>query len=90
MAVVRRHVDAINAKDAVAFIAMFRPEGVFGPGGDFRESSSLFGNSLPVADADLVEAWMAINRAWRFEAEIVACNEDPDGRDRVRIRGGPG
>ena len=78
MAVVRRHVDAINAKDAVSFIAAFRPEGVFGPGGDFRQSSSLFGNSLPIADADLVEAWMAINRAWRFEAEIVNCNQDPE------------
>lgn len=80
MAVVQRHVDAINAKDAVAFIGTFLPEGVFGPGGDFRGSSSLFGNSLPLADADLVVAWMAINRAWGFEAEIIACNEDPDAR----------
>lgn len=77
MAVVRRHVDAINARDAVSYIAAFRPEGVFAPGGDFRQSSALYGNSLPVADADLVAAWMAINRAWRFEAEIIACHEDP-------------
>ena len=77
MAVVRRHVDAMNTKDAVAFIGAFLPEGVIGPGGDFRGSSSLFGNSLPIADADLVGAWMAINRAWGFEAEIIACNQDP-------------
>ena len=50
------------------------------PGGDFGASSSLFGNSLPLADASLVEAWMAINRAWGFEAEIVGCNQDPEAR----------
>ena len=90
MAVVRRHVAAINAKDAVSFVAAFRPEGVFGPGGDFRQSSSLFGNSLAVADADLVEAWMAINRAWRFEAEIVVCNQDPDAQIAYGYGGGQG
>ena len=77
MAVVRRHGAAINARDVNAFINTFLPGGVFAPGGDFRGSSSLFGNSLPIADADLVEAWMAINRAWRFEAEIIDCKEDP-------------
>ena len=77
MAVVRQHVDAINVQDAAAFIDAFIPEAVFAPGGDFGASSSLFGNSLPLADASLVEAWMAINRAWGFEAEVVACNQDP-------------
>ena len=77
MSVVRQQVDAINAGDDVAFIDAFIPAAVFTPGGDFEESSSLFGNSLPVADASLVGAWMTINRAWGFEAEIVACNEDP-------------
>ena len=78
MSVVHQQLDAINAQDAVAFIDAFIPEAVFTPGGDFRGSSSLFGNSLPVADDSLVEAWMAINRAWDFEAEIIACNQDPD------------
>jgi hypothetical protein len=78
MTVIRQQVDAINAKDADIFVDTFIPEAVFGPGGDFRESSSLFGNSLPLADADLVEAWMAINRAWGFEAEILECNQDPE------------
>ena len=77
MSVVRHQVEAINARDADAFIDAFIPEAVFAPGGDFEESSSLFGNSLPLADASLVEAWMAINHAWDFEAEIVACNQDP-------------
>lgn len=78
MAVVRQHVDAINAHDADAFIDAYIPEAVFAPGGDFKESSSFFGNSLPLADASLVEAWMAMNRAWEFEAEILACNQDPE------------
>lgn len=77
MAVVRQHVAAINAQDADGFIDAFIPEGVFGPGGDFRTSSSLFGNSLPLADGSLVEAWMAINGAWGFEAELLACSQDP-------------
>jgi hypothetical protein len=79
MTVIRQQVDAINARNTDAFIDTFIPEGVFAPGGDFRESSSLFGNSLPLVDDSLVEAWMAINRAWGFEAGIIACNEDPDG-----------
>lgn len=78
MAVISRHVAAINARDANAFINTFLPEGVFNPGGDFRASSSLFELSLPLADVHLVDAWMAINRAWRFEAETIACNQDPD------------
>jgi hypothetical protein len=78
MTVIRQQVDAINAKDADAFIDTFGPGAVFEPGGDFRESSSLFGNSLPLANASLVEAWMAINRAWGFEAEIIACSQDPE------------
>jgi hypothetical protein len=78
MSVVRRHVDAINARDVEAFIDVFIPEATFGPGGDFRESSSVFGNSLPLADAFLVGAWMAINGAWDFEAEIIDCNQDPE------------
>ena len=80
MAVVRQQVEAINARDADVFIDAFIPEAVFAPGGDFGGSSSLFGNSLPLADASLVEAWMAINRAWNFEAEILACNQDPEAR----------
>jgi hypothetical protein len=80
MTVIRQQVDAINASDANAFIDTFLPEGVFAPGGDFLEGLVRFGNSQPVADADLVEAWMAINRAWGFEAAIIACNQDPGAR----------
>lgn len=76
VAVIRDHVDALNLSDAAAFTETFAPDGVFQPGGDFRASSSLFGNSLPVADASLVEAWMAINDAWGFEAEVVSCTGD--------------
>lgn len=90
MTVVRQHVAAINARDANAFIDTFVPEAVFEPGGDFAASSSLFGNSLPLADASLVEAWMAINRAWGFEAEIVACNQDPDAPIRYGYGAGQG
>ena len=77
MAVVRQHLTALNAGNNRAFIDAFLPEAVFTPGGDFRGGSSLFANSLAVADVSLVEAWMAIHRAWGFEAEIVACNQDP-------------
>jgi hypothetical protein len=78
MTVIRQQVDAINVSDVDAFIGTFAVGAVFGPGGDFRESSSLFGNSLPLSNTPLVEAWMAINDAWGFEAEIIACNQDPD------------
>jgi hypothetical protein len=78
MTVLRQQVYAVNARDVDAFIETFLPEAVFDPGGDFRESSSLFANSLPLVDTSLVEAWMAINDAWGFEAEIIACNQDPD------------
>ena len=90
MAVVRRHVEAVNTRDADAFIDAFIPEAVFAPGGDFKESSSVFGDSLPLADASLVEAWMAINRAWAFEAEILACNQDPDAPIRYGWGAGQG
>jgi len=39
MAAIRQQVDAINARDADAFIDAFIPEGVFNPGGDFRQMS---------------------------------------------------
>lgn len=78
MTVIQRQVNAINANDADAFIGSFIREATFAPAGDFRESSSLFGNSLPLADESLVEAWMAINDAWDFEAEIIACHQDPE------------
>jgi hypothetical protein len=77
MAVVDRHVSAINNRSADAFAAAFLPEGVFTPGADFAGATSLFANSLAVSDTSEVEAWMAINRAWGFEVEVIECREDP-------------
>lgn len=90
MAVIDQHVAAVNAKNTVAFVAAFLPEAVFEPGGNFRRSSSLFGNSQPLADTQLVEAWMAINRAWGFEADIIACNQDPAARIEYGYGAGQG
>jgi len=74
MATIRRLVDAINARDAGAFIDAFTAEGYFNPHGDFRESSSGFGNHQPVSQVSLVEAWMAIIHAWGLEADLLACS----------------
>jgi hypothetical protein len=90
MTVIRQLVLAINVRDTDAFIDAFIPEATFQPGGDFRDTSSLFGNSLPLADASLVEAWMAINDAWDFEAEIIACNQDPEAAIRYGYGEGQG
>jgi hypothetical protein len=73
MAVIRQLVEATNTGDVDGYIDLFASRGAFNPGGNFAESSSLFGNSLPVADAPLVEAWMAINDAWGLEVDIIAC-----------------
>jgi hypothetical protein len=90
MAVIRRHIAAVNAKNTVAFVATFLPEAVFDPGGNFQASSSLLGNSQPLADPELVEAWMGINRAWGFEADVIACNQDPAARIEYGYGAGQG
>jgi hypothetical protein len=74
MATIRQLVDAINARDAEAFIDAFTNEGYFNPHGDFRESSSLFGQQQPVGQIPLVQAWMAIIHAWGLEADLLACS----------------
>lgn len=70
-------VDAVNTRDSAAFLDAFAPEGGFAPRGDFAESSSLFGHDLPVADVELVRAWMAIVDAWGLEAELISCATQP-------------
>ena len=74
MATIRQLVDAINARDAEAFIDAFSTEGYFNPHGDFFESSSLFGQQQPVGDVALVQAWMAIIEAWDLEADLLGCS----------------
>lgn len=72
---IRQVVDAINARDAGAFIEVFAREGAYSPRGTFEASSGIINNFHPVADAHLVDAWMAIHEAWRLEVELIACNE---------------
>lgn len=70
---IQQMVDAINVRDTGSFIDLFGPRGQFNPRGDFQGSSSLLNDTLPVADAELVGAWMAINAAWELQAEVAAC-----------------
>jgi hypothetical protein len=74
MATIRQLVDAINARDAEPFIDAFTTGGYFNPHGDFRESSSVFGEHQPVSQVPLVEAWMAIIDTWGLEADLRACS----------------
>jgi hypothetical protein len=78
--VIDRLVDAIEARDTDAFVAVFTPGAAFNPRGDFREGISVFGNTQPIAQAALVEAWMAINHGWGFIAEVIGCHPDTDTR----------
>ena len=73
VAIIRQMADAINARDTDAFIDLFAREGDFNSRGVFPSSSSLFG-SLPVADTELVWAWMDINDAWGLQAEVEVCD----------------
>jgi hypothetical protein len=74
-AVIARQVVALNSRDAEAFIEIFADDGAFNPRGTFASSYGLFSNTQPVANRSLVESFMAINEAWRFEAEVVACDQ---------------
>jgi hypothetical protein len=79
--VIRTLVDALNARDTDVFIDAFDPDGAFNPRGDFRGSSSLFGNTQTVAQGHLVETWLAIIDAWGLDADLIACHaEDEPGR----------
>ncbi len=79
MPAIRHTVDAINARDTDSFLDIFASDGHFSPRGTFLASSGVMNNDHPVADAHLVEAWMAINEAWDLEVELIACNES-DGQ----------
>jgi hypothetical protein len=74
-AVVARLVAALNSRDADAFAGVFSHDGAFNPRGTFASSSSLFSNTLRIADRAFIEPFMAINEAWRFEAEVLACDQ---------------
>jgi hypothetical protein len=97
MTTIRQVVGAINARDAEALIEAHTADGYFNPRGDFRESSSLFGQQLPVSQVHLVQAWMAIVDSWGFEAELLACNLVTEADDAAGLkefwgwpRSGPG
>ena len=79
MTTIRAVVDAMNRRDADAFIDLFSAGGHFNPRGDFRESSSVFGNDQPVVQHHLVRAWMGMVDAWGFEAELLDCDVTQDG-----------
>jgi hypothetical protein len=74
MTVIARHAAALNNRDADAFVDVFDPEGAFNPRGTFA-SSSLFSDTLPIADRSLIEPFLAISEAWGFDAEVVACEQ---------------
>jgi hypothetical protein len=87
-AVIGRLVDAVNSRDADAFIDVFAPDGAFDPRGDFAASSSLFGRTQPVAQDAVVDAWMSIVDAWGLEADLTSCRtREPDGRYSDRADG---
>jgi hypothetical protein len=73
VAIIRQMADAINARDTDAFIDLFARKSGFNSRGFFPSSSSL-GPSLPVADTELVWAWMDINDAWGLQAEVEVCD----------------
>jgi hypothetical protein len=83
VATIEQLVDAINSRNAEAFIAAFSREGAFDPRGDFQASSSLFGNTQPVAQEHLVATWMSIVDAWGLEADLRGCGLWNEG-DRSR------
>ena len=74
MATVDAVVDAISARDTGAFIDQFAPDGTFTPRGRFADVDYQSISAVP-----LVDAWMAIQDAWGFEAEVRSCSEDADG-----------
>jgi hypothetical protein len=73
VAVIRDVINAINTRDTDAFIGAFTPRGDFNPRGDFDSQSGMFGMTLPVAQAQLVQAWMDIVEAWGLEADLGGC-----------------
>ena len=70
-------VDAINAGDTNAFVHLFAPDGAFSPRGSFDESSEGLVGTQPISEGPLVEAWIAINDAWGFEADLRGCTRCP-------------
>jgi hypothetical protein len=74
--VIRKMVDALNARDTDAFIDVFAPDGAFNPRGDFHRASSPFGNTQPVAQVPLVQTWLAIIDAWGLEADLIGCHTE--------------
>ena len=79
IATVDRLLDAVNDRDVGEFVGVFSAEGEFDPRGDFEATSSLYGNSQPVAEEHLVAAWMAIVDAWGLEAELRSCRLASEG-----------
>jgi hypothetical protein len=80
MATVNRMIDAVNARDADAFIDLFAPDGAFDPRGSFGSSAIIVSNSQAISEEPEVRAWMAIQHAWGFAADARSCTEDPSER----------
>jgi len=88
LAVIRAQVAAINGRDTNAFVASFAPDGIFFPSGIFEDNRSLFPLHESVAETARVAAWMSIQEAWGFEADILSCREiSPD--EAIRYTDGP-
>lgn len=77
MATVDRMIDAVNARDADAYIDLFAPDGGFDPRGSFGSSAIIGTNRQPISEGPKVRAWMAIQDAWDFEADVISCTADP-------------
>lgn len=75
VAIITRMADAMNARDTDAFIDVFAHDGEFHPPGGRvgAPPHSVLTDGQPIADAELVRAWMAINEAWDLKAEVMAC-----------------
>lgn len=83
MATVERMIDAVNAGDTDAFIDLFAPDGGFDSRGSFDDSAMFVDDSQPISEEPLVQAWMAIQDAWGFEAELGTCTSDPSDAPTV-------
>lgn len=74
MATIRRLVDAINARNADAFIDAFTPTGSFDPRGTLDIREPVLANWEGVDDEAPIHVWMTILDAWSLEVELKECH----------------
>ena len=77
MVTVDRMLDAVNTGETDAFVDLFAPDGSLQPQRGFFTDSFTINDVQPTAQTDRIEAWMATNDAWDFEAEVISCTADP-------------